>query len=45
VLAVSAGNDALQAGFSWQCARANEQAATAEARAASVRDTAPPRAA
>ena len=29
VLATSAGNDALQAGFSWLCARANEQAATA----------------
>ena len=28
VLAASAGNDALQAGFSWLCARANEQAAT-----------------
>ena len=25
VLAVSAGNDALQAGFSWLCSRANEQ--------------------
>jgi hypothetical protein len=45
VLAASAGNDALQAGFSWLCARANEQSATAEATAASVRDTAPPRAA
>ena len=31
VLAASAGNDALQAGFSWLCARANEQSATAEA--------------
>jgi hypothetical protein len=30
VLAVSAGNDALQAGFSWLCSRANEQAATAD---------------
>ena len=30
VLAASAGNDALQAGFSWLCARANEQAATAD---------------
>ena len=27
VLAVSAGNDALQAGFSWLCSRANEQSA------------------
>jgi hypothetical protein len=45
VLAASAGNDALQAGFSWLCARANEQSATAEASAASARDTAPPRAA
>jgi hypothetical protein len=42
---VSAGNDALQAGFSWLCARANEQSATAEAQSASVRGTAPPRAA
>ena len=32
VLAASAGNDALQAGFSWLCARANEQAASAENR-------------
>jgi hypothetical protein len=30
VLAVSAGNDALQAGFSWLCSRANQQAATAD---------------
>ena len=30
VLAASAGNDALQAGFSWLCARANEQAASAD---------------
>ncbi len=30
VLAASAGNDALQAGFSWLCARANEQSATAD---------------
>jgi len=38
VLAASAGNDALQAGFSWLCARANEQASTADtsARVASV---------
>ncbi len=38
VLAASAGNDALQAGFSWLCARANEQATTADssARVASV---------
>ena len=38
VLAASAGNDALQAGFSWLCARANEQANTANssARVASV---------
>jgi hypothetical protein len=34
VLAASAGNDALQAGFSWLTARANEQAATAEQAAA-----------
>ena len=33
VLAASAGNDALQAGFSWLCARANEQAASADASA------------
>ena len=33
VLAASAGNDALQAGFSWLCARANEQAASAESSA------------
>jgi hypothetical protein len=33
VLAASAGNDALQAGFSWLCARANEQSATADERA------------
>jgi hypothetical protein len=32
VLAVSAGNDALQAGFSWLCSRANETAASAESR-------------
>src|SRR5881628_957397 len=32
VLAASAGNDALQAGFSWLTARANEQAAAAEER-------------
>jgi hypothetical protein len=31
VLAASAGNDALQAGFSWLTARANEQEATAAA--------------
>jgi hypothetical protein len=30
VLATSAGNDALQAGFSWLCSRANQQAATAD---------------
>jgi hypothetical protein len=38
VLATSAGNDALQAGFSWLCARANEQATTTDssARVASV---------
>ena len=30
VLAASAGNDALQAGFSWLCSRANEQAASAD---------------
>ena len=30
VLAASAGNDALQAGFSWLCARANEQSATTD---------------
>jgi hypothetical protein len=30
VLAASAGNDVLQAGFSWLCARANQQAATAD---------------
>ena len=29
MLAASAGNDALQAGFSWLCSRANEQAASA----------------
>ena len=45
VLAASAGNDALQAGFSWLCARANEQSATAETQATSVRGTAPSRAA
>jgi hypothetical protein len=33
VLAASAGNDALQAGFSWLCAHANEQAAAADTRA------------
>ena len=32
VLAASAGNDAMQAGFSWLCARANEQSASAEQR-------------
>ena len=32
VLAVSAGNDALQAGFSWLCSRANEQQAGAGTR-------------
>jgi hypothetical protein len=32
VLAASAGNDALQAGFSWLCSRANEQAASADNR-------------
>ena len=38
VLAASAGNDALQAGFSWLCARANEQANSTDssARVASV---------
>ena len=30
VLAASAGNDAMQAGFSWLCARANEHSASAE---------------
>jgi hypothetical protein len=34
VLAASAGNDALQAGFSWLCARANERTATSDASAA-----------
>lgn len=29
VLAASAGNDALQAGFSWLCSRANQQAESA----------------
>ena len=33
VLAASAGNDALQAGFSWLCSRANEQASSADTRA------------
>ena len=33
VLAASAGNDALQAGFSWLCAHANEQAVAADTRA------------
>jgi hypothetical protein len=32
VLAASAGNDALQAGFSWLCSRANETAASADTR-------------
>jgi len=32
VLAASAGNDAFQAGFSWLCARANEQSAAADER-------------
>jgi hypothetical protein len=45
VLAASAGNDALQAGFSWLCARENEQSATADARSAAVRSAAGPRAA
>src|SRR3954471_19002037 len=36
VLATSAGNDALQAGFSWLTARANEQAAAAEEREQAV---------
>jgi hypothetical protein len=45
VLAASAGNDALQAGFSWLCARANEQSATAEAQAAVRPSEAPRRAA
>jgi hypothetical protein len=47
VLATSAGNDALQAGFSWLTARANEQAAAAEEReqAASPPEAAPRRAA
>lgn len=31
VLAASAGNDAMQAGFSWLCARANERSAASEA--------------
>ena len=34
VLAVSAGNDAMQAGFSWLCARANEQSASRRQRGA-----------
>jgi hypothetical protein len=41
VLAVSAGNDAMQAGFSWLCARANEQSATAEQVARSQPGAAP----
>jgi hypothetical protein len=41
VLAASAGNDAMQAGFSWLCARANEQAATAEQVARPQPDAAP----
>jgi hypothetical protein len=45
VLAASAGNDALQAGFSWLCARANEQSATADAQAHRVQADAPRRAA
>ena len=45
VLAASAGNDALQAGFSWLCARANEQSATADAPARSVHERRPRRAA
>ena len=45
VLAASAGNDALQAGFSWLTARANEQAAAAEERAAPSTGEAPRRAA
>ena len=45
VLAASAGNDALQAGFSWLCARANEQSAASEAQSAAVRGAAPRRAA
>jgi hypothetical protein len=45
VLAASAGNDAMQAGFSWLCARANEQSATADAKSAAVGATVPPRAA
>jgi hypothetical protein len=36
VLAASAGNDALQAGFAWLTARANEQAAAAEQRERAV---------
>jgi hypothetical protein len=36
VLAASAGNDALQAGFSWLTARANEQQASAEQAAAAA---------
>ena len=45
VLAVSAGNDALQAGFSWLTARANEQSAIADALEESHAAQAPRRAA
>ena len=39
VLAASAGNDAFQAGFSWLCSRANQQAATADTSARVASDT------
>ena len=45
VLAASAGNDAMQAGFSWLCARANEQSAAADSAARSQPGAAPRRAA
>jgi hypothetical protein len=45
VLAASAGNDALQAGFSWLCARANEQSAAADTHAAAQPAQSPRRAA
>jgi hypothetical protein len=45
VLAASAGNDALQAGFSWLCARANEQSSTAASVALPQPGAAPRRAA
>jgi hypothetical protein len=35
----------MQAGFSWLCARANEQSSAAEAQSAAMRGTAAPRAA